>query len=240
MAHSGGATGMAASAFSALTRAMSGGISGGGGSGGAGGRNGATYTPHVDEALVRQRHTDLRLAYDMLLRSLACFSRDKILPLCLQLPPGWGTLGWLVVLCASVRRDPGTEAVLVAAQQALLAGHGSGDLRVGGVIGDGEGAGAQDNDDDDPVEVEDGWDVVQAPFLPPPPSRPDEVEHWTRAMFTDANSVQLQGGMGPGGGVGTNTLGQLRRPGFGALALALGQSGPPAMSLERVRSIFSK
>ncbi|GLI68199.1 hypothetical protein VaNZ11_012543 [Volvox africanus] len=229
--------------YSHLTRAMSGGMSGGGGGGGGGasGGNGASYTPHVDEALVRQRHTDLRLAYDMLLRSLACFSRDKILPLCLQLPPGWGTLGWLVVLCASVRRDPGTEAVLVAAQQALLAGHGSGDLRVGGFTGDGEGACAQDNDDDDPVEVEeDGWDVVQAPFLPPPPSQPDEVEHWTRAMFTDANAVQLQGGIGAGGGVGTNTLGQIRRPGFGALALALGQNGPPAMSLERVRSIFSK
>ncbi|GIM15634.1 hypothetical protein Vretimale_18351 [Volvox reticuliferus] len=145
MTHSGAAAGAAASAFSMLTRAISGGMSGGRG-GPAGGGNGASYTPQVDEALVRQRHTDLRLAYDMLLRSLACFSRDKILPLCLQLPPGWGPLGWLVVVCASVRRDPGTEAVLVAAQQALLTGHGSGDLRVGGFAGDGEGAGAQDND----------------------------------------------------------------------------------------------
>lgn len=32
------------------------------------------------------------------------------------------------------------------------------------------------------------WSVIQAPFLPPPPSEPEEVEHWTRAMFTDAQA----------------------------------------------------
>lgn len=40
---------------------------------------------------------------------------------------------------------------------------------------------------DTPEELE-GWDVVSAAaVLPPLPSEPDEVEHWTRAMFTDAN-----------------------------------------------------
>eukprot|EP00191_Tetraselmis_sp_GSL018_P005632 CAMPEP_0177606644 /NCGR_PEP_ID=MMETSP0419_2-20121207/17423_1 /TAXON_ID=582737 /ORGANISM="Tetraselmis sp., Strain GSL018" /LENGTH=423 /DNA_ID=CAMNT_0019101031 /DNA_START=114 /DNA_END=1386 /DNA_ORIENTATION=- len=38
---------------------------------------------------------------------------------------------------------------------------------------------------EDPA-VADEWDIVHRPFLPPPPSQPDEVEHWSRAMFEDA------------------------------------------------------
>ncbi|GKC48627.1 UV radiation resistance protein/autophagy-related protein 14 [Tanacetum coccineum] len=32
----------------------------------------------------------------------------------------------------------------------------------------------------------DGWDLVEHPTLPPPPSHTEDVEHWTRAMFIDA------------------------------------------------------
>ncbi|KAI3689288.1 hypothetical protein L2E82_47242 [Cichorium intybus] len=31
-----------------------------------------------------------------------------------------------------------------------------------------------------------GWDLVEHPRLPPPPSQTEDVEHWTRAMFIDA------------------------------------------------------
>ncbi|CAM6093754.1 unnamed protein product [Calypogeia fissa] len=31
-----------------------------------------------------------------------------------------------------------------------------------------------------------GWDLVEHPTLPPPPSHSEDVEHWTRAMFIDA------------------------------------------------------
>ncbi|PNY00477.1 DNA-directed RNA polymerase, partial [Trifolium pratense] len=31
-----------------------------------------------------------------------------------------------------------------------------------------------------------GWDIVEHPTLPPPPSQSEDVEHWTRAMFIDA------------------------------------------------------
>jgi hypothetical protein len=33
-----------------------------------------------------------------------------------------------------------------------------------------------------------GWDLVEHPTLPPPPSQSEDVEHWTRAMFIDANN----------------------------------------------------
>lgn len=32
----------------------------------------------------------------------------------------------------------------------------------------------------------DGWDLVEHPTFPPPPSETEDVEHWTRAMFIDA------------------------------------------------------
>lgn len=32
----------------------------------------------------------------------------------------------------------------------------------------------------------DGWDIVERPPFPPPPSQTEDIEHWTRAMFTDA------------------------------------------------------
>ncbi|KAE9605888.1 hypothetical protein Lal_00024722 [Lupinus albus] len=31
-----------------------------------------------------------------------------------------------------------------------------------------------------------GWDIVEHPKFPPPPSQSEDVEHWTRAMFIDA------------------------------------------------------
>uniref|UniRef100_A0A5B7A3B6 DNA-directed RNA polymerase II protein n=1 Tax=Davidia involucrata TaxID=16924 RepID=A0A5B7A3B6_DAVIN len=31
-----------------------------------------------------------------------------------------------------------------------------------------------------------GWDLVEHPTFPPPPSETEDVEHWTRAMFIDA------------------------------------------------------
>ncbi|KAL0314014.1 UNVERIFIED_CONTAM: hypothetical protein Sangu_2245800 [Sesamum angustifolium] len=31
-----------------------------------------------------------------------------------------------------------------------------------------------------------GWDIVEHPTFPPPPSQTEDVEHWTRAMFIDA------------------------------------------------------
>ncbi|KAJ6730406.1 DNA-DIRECTED RNA polymerase II PROTEIN [Salix viminalis] len=32
----------------------------------------------------------------------------------------------------------------------------------------------------------DGWDLVEHPTFPPPPSQVEDIEHWTRAMFIDA------------------------------------------------------
>ncbi|KAG9138694.1 hypothetical protein Leryth_024438 [Lithospermum erythrorhizon] len=31
-----------------------------------------------------------------------------------------------------------------------------------------------------------GWDIVEHPTFPPPPSQTEDIEHWTRAMFIDA------------------------------------------------------
>lgn len=36
-----------------------------------------------------------------------------------------------------------------------------------------------------------GWDLVEHPTFPPPPSQGEDVEHWTRAMFIDATKKWL-------------------------------------------------
>ena len=35
----------------------------------------------------------------------------------------------------------------------------------------------------------DGWDLVEHPTFPPPPSQVEDIEHWTRAMFIDATEM---------------------------------------------------
>ncbi|KAG2426499.1 hypothetical protein HXX76_011727 [Chlamydomonas incerta] len=265
-----GAGGALAGALSALGRVMTGGGGAAAASAAAAAASssygyGYNRSQHEDEALARQRHTDLRLAYDMLLRSLGCFVRDKVLSLGLQLPPGWGPLGWLAVLCATVRREPGTDVVLTAASAALAAaaaaGGGGGDVRgaaaaawagpgAGGGGGGGGGGmyGAPDSDthlarrgddgDDggggpgsEGEEVEeDGWDVVQAPFLPPPPSQPEEVEHWTRAMFTDASRAGGGGGGAGAGGGAAAQAGGAGGAGGGGGGLVVGAGGATALA----------
>lgn len=62
--------------------------------------------------------------------------------------------------------------------------------------------------------------MVRTPFLPPPPSQPDEVEHWSRAMFSDGNAAAAMS------------------------AMAAMAAEPPAagamLSVERIRSLFSR
>ncbi|WCJ44161.1 DNA-directed RNA polymerase II protein [Euphorbia peplus] len=35
----------------------------------------------------------------------------------------------------------------------------------------------------------DGWDLVEHPKFPPPPSQNEDIEHWTRAMIIDARKI---------------------------------------------------
>lgn len=116
--------------------------------------------------------------------------------------------------------------------------------------------GADDLDGDE-EEEEEGWGFVQAPFLPPPPSQPDEVEHWARAMFTDGNA--LAGAVGiaaPGQGLPLTGIGLPRglsgAAGPGQGNQALGRAGSSGVTLgsspsyggmvpmERIRSLFGR
>eukprot|EP00798_Chlamydomonas_sp_ICE-L_P016652 gene16652-22903_t len=128
---------------------------------------------------------DLRLAFDMLLRSTSCLVRDKAATLNLQLPgtwgplPGtWGPVGWLVMCYPYLFKLQYTSHSSNATMDPMR------------MVGDPPGP-----DDFEP----EGWDLL-APFLPPPPSEPEEVEHWTRAMFTDASSTGGASRLLPGTG----------------------------------------
>lgn len=92
-------------------------------------------------------------------------------------------------------------------------------------------------------EEDEGW-VVQTPFLPPPPSQPDQVEHWVRAMYADPNAL-ASSGQHPSSSVG---LASGRRGSTGLAAgwlggnITLGSSPSNSggmMPVERIRSLFS-
>jgi len=76
-------------------------------------------------------------------------------------------------------------------------------------------------DDDDDEDDDEGWGMVRTPWLPPPPSQPDEVEQWARAMFTDPNASSSS-----------------------AVLTGVVVGSPPVgsgmMSIERIRSMFGK
>lgn len=108
-------------------------------------------------------------------------------------------------------------------------------------------------EDGDEEEEDEGW-VVQTPFLPPPPSQPDQVEHWVRAMYADPNALasssgqqhassSSQGyyalGLGLPGRIGLNA-GGLVRAGLAAGSVPLGSSpsSNAMMPTERIRSLF--
>lgn len=164
------------------------------------------------EGSLVKRHAAMKAGFETLQRALACFMQDKALALSLQLPGGWSPFAWLVIMCAVVKRDVRTDGVIVAASSVVAEALGSGGSGADGLASLLSHHALQAHGDDDEGDME-GWDMVQEPFLPPPPSQPDAVEHWTRAMFTDAQ----------------------RR------AAPVHTGLPPACTLpmERIRSIFS-
>lgn len=41
-----------------------------------------------------------------------------------------------------------------------------------------------------PDSLVEGWDIVEHPTFPPPPSQSEDIEHWTRAMIIDATTTK--------------------------------------------------
>lgn len=93
-------------------------------------------------------------------------------------------------------------------------------------------------DEDEEDEEDEGWGVVQAPFLPPPPSQPDAVEHWARAMFDQRGGTAGQpttAYYAAGGGAAARGLSAAV-----ALGSSPGSSAGGMMSMERIRSMFGR
>ena len=54
-------------------------------------------------------------------RSTSCFVRDKACGVNAKLPPSWSPFGWVVVLCAVLKKDVRTDGVIAAAVSSALA-----------------------------------------------------------------------------------------------------------------------
>uniref|UniRef100_A0A383VLN9 Uncharacterized protein n=1 Tax=Tetradesmus obliquus TaxID=3088 RepID=A0A383VLN9_TETOB len=123
----------------------------------------------------------------------------------------------------------------------LQGGLGAGAGSAAGAAGGG-GRGWPGFDEDEEEEEDEGWGVVQAPFLPPPPSQPDAVEHWARAMFDQrggAAAGQPQPYYAAAGG-GAAAAAASRGLAAVALGSSPGSSAGGMMSMERIRSMFGR
>ncbi|KAK9830499.1 hypothetical protein WJX72_012100 [[Myrmecia] bisecta] len=156
-----------------------------------------------------QKDAELARALYQLHRSIGALVMDRLGKTGARPPPDWSPFAWLAGLCGQLVKEPPAEPQRLAqsaAQYSLAASSifrrtGPGDSRI-------IESTLLDGHDDD---LADDWDIVQrpavwsgvrdgrlahanddVPFLPPPPSQPDEVEHWTRAMFTDASAAYQQ------------------------------------------------
>mmetsp|Transcript_25500 Transcript_25500/g.55469 ORF Transcript_25500/g.55469 Transcript_25500/m.55469 type:complete len:504 (+) Transcript_25500:62-1573(+) len=148
----------------------------------------------------QKQNADLFRAFDMLQRSISCFVRDKAVPFNIALPPTWSPVGWLVMLCATLKKDARTEGVLSAAS-CLTEEGGSGagptilwdDVALTGE-GNDSGPDAIGSPGGYPGEEEedvDGWDMVHVPLLPPRPSEPEAVlELWSKTMLRTPSAAQ--------------------------------------------------
>eukprot|EP00873_Tetraselmis_striata_P016389 jgi/Tetstr1/436653/TSEL_025448.t1 len=148
---------------------------------------------------------ELRRAVRLLERSTAMVCHAKMGAAARACPEDWGAFALLAWMFAQVnlQHTESTQRIVAAAGMDPRASLCVAPPEASGNAWSGNDAGlsaqmllgdpdcALDMQDagregEDSGEGED-WDLVQRPFLPPPPSQPDEVEHWTRAMFTDAS-----------------------------------------------------
>eukprot|EP00898_Chlorokybus_atmophyticus_P000423 jgi/Chlat1/1381/Chrsp119S01793 len=131
----------------------------------------------------------VRQGVRLLLRSVANVCAAEWSALGMVAPPQWSPCVSLAQLLHFLTRDPHSQLGASTAgiiRQATMFGPSNGSVASASAMGfscvDGF---ARDEDDPDSTDIE-GWDLVERPTLPPPPSQLEDVDHWTRAMFTDA------------------------------------------------------
>jgi hypothetical protein len=81
----------------------------GGSVGGSSSSGGAGATGRLSK-----RDAEVKAAWDLLMRSLRCYLKDKANSRGLQLPPAWHPVAWLCIFCAAVKKDLRSDGRLVA------------------------------------------------------------------------------------------------------------------------------
>ncbi|CAD7703631.1 unnamed protein product [Ostreobium quekettii] len=150
----------------------------------------STWPSSSGDQCLPHRQRQVEAAMHLLHRSIGAFASDQLGPLGAKLPEGWSPFASLAWICSKVARD----SLRGALQQ--LGALAAADGKVGGdgnhVVGeDAQTSTSLDTtqlllpDDDDEQVDADGWCCIRGNFLPPPPSKPDDVEHWAKAMLSE-------------------------------------------------------
>lgn len=151
------------------------------------------------------REQEYSSAIHMLQRSAAVVVGECYRHNAAMLPSDWSPFAWLAGLCGQISKADAGGGALGASG---LSPGGTMEVPAGTPLDPRavlEYGSYLEQDEGEGEEGAEGWDVVQ-PFLPPPPSQPDEVEHWARAMFQDNNNsaAAATGAAAPSGRLGTS------------------------------------
>ena len=159
----------------------------------------------ADRELARQRQRqELQRALHLLQRSVGTLVYARLGPdAALKIPSHWSPFAWLAGLCKMLAAEPrsaagGSRPGVPGAGRSLAASavFGRSNAVAAGAAGLGHSV-LRLAEDEEGEEAEDGWEeweVMPRPsygrIIPPPPSQPEDVEHWTRAMLdTSAAAV---------------------------------------------------
>ncbi|CAH2041553.1 unnamed protein product [Thlaspi arvense] len=158
--------------------------------------NYSSASPHSVES-----HRDLQKGIALLKKSVACLTAYCYNSLCLEVPPEASTFEAFAKLLATLSSSKEVRSCKQAQQlnksiwsahsvissSILESAHLPRNLSynqdpntAASYLSATESSEIRKNNDTN------GWDLVEHPKYPPPPSQSEDVEHWTRAMFIDA------------------------------------------------------
>lgn len=180
----------------------------------AGGSNSFSYSS--DSSLSAETHKDLQKGISLLKKSVACITAYCYNSLLLDVPSEASTFEAFAKLLATLSSSREVRSVLSLKMACSRSGkRDQGSSKPAWHVSSGNSSSCsldsthttmtlRTNDSDlsnstasflysgEVVEagksdgLAEGWDIVEHPTLPPPPSHVEDVEHWTRAMFIDA------------------------------------------------------
>ncbi|MED6164375.1 hypothetical protein PIB30_089379 [Stylosanthes scabra] len=136
-----------------------------------------------------QTHKDLQKGISLLKKSVACITAYCYNSLSLDVPSDASTFEALAKLLATLSSTKEVRSVFslkMARSRTCKQVQQLNKSRIENYMPSSGASYLYATDLSDGKSEIEGWDIIEHPKFPPPPSQSEDIEHWTRAMFIDA------------------------------------------------------